>query len=104
MRLIDAFELVIKLGKKIPPLVEQGCHPQRVYAEVLNCIADTPTVEGVKRGHWKHYIHSALVRWKNGEPVWEDRNVYRCSKCDKGTIVKTPFCPWCGTRLDGDQQ
>lgn len=54
----------------------------------------------VVRGWWKSYVHSALVRWKDGEPVWEDRNVYRCGRCDFGTIAKHNYCPRCGAHMD----
>ena len=52
-----------------------------------------------KRGFWNSYVHSALVNWKDGEPVWADRNVYRCDTCDFGTIVKHNFCPRCGADM-----
>lgn len=52
-----------------------------------------------KRGFWKGYVHSALVGWTHGEPVWADRNVYRCDNCDFGTIAKHNFCPRCGADM-----
>lgn len=58
----------------------------------------------VKRGWWKEYSHSALVRWKDGEPVWEDRTVYRCCRCDFGTIAKHNFCPRCGSDMREPQK
>ena len=65
-------------------------------------IDNAPTVDAapVVHGWWKGYIHSALVRWKDGEPVWADRNVYRCSRCDFGTIAKHNYCPRCGAKMD----
>ena len=55
----------------------------------------------VVQGHWKEYSHSALVRWKDGEPVWADRSVFRCSRCDFGTIARHNYCPRCGAKMDG---
>lgn len=70
---------------------------------IEDCIDDAPTVdaEPVVHGHWKEYSHSALVRWKDGEPVWADRSVFRCSRCDFGTIAKHNYCPRCGAKMDG---
>lgn len=66
-------------------------------------IDNAPTVDAVPvvHGDWRVFIHSALVRWKDGEPVWADRNVYRCSRCDFGTIAKHNYCPRCGATMDG---
>ena len=46
-RLIDAMNTVTKISKRVTPLIAQGCHQQRVYAEVLQVIADAPTVDAV---------------------------------------------------------
>ena len=56
-----------------------------------------------KRGYWRCFVHSALVNWKYGEPVWADRNVYRCDRCDFGTIAKHNFCPRCGADMRGEE-
>ena len=71
---------------------------------VLDSIDAQPTVDAVEvvHGHWKEYSHSALVRWKDGEPVWADRSVFRCSRCDFGTIARHNYCPRCGAKMDGD--
>lgn len=70
-------------------------------------IGTAPTVDAapVVRGWWKEYSHSALVSWKNGEPVWADRAVYRCSGCYFGTIIKHNYCPRCGANMmDGERR
>lgn len=74
-----------------------------MYDEFIEEIGNQPTVDAVEvvHGWWKGYVHSALVRWKDGEPVWADRNVYRCSRCDFGTIAKHNYCPNCGAKMDG---
>ena len=35
-----------------------------------------------------------------GEPKYSQRTYYRCSKCHYGTVVKTPYCPQCGSEMD----
>lgn len=103
-RLIDADALGI--GRCDPdafPLQDRGYCAG--WNGVISLIEQAPTVDAVPvvRGWWKGYTHSALVRWKDGEPVWEDRNVYRCGRCDFGTIVKHNYCPRCGAKMDGDR-
>lgn len=71
--------------------VETGCEHFKYRTEVVEVV----------RRWWKEYSHSALVNWKNGEPVWADRAVYRCSGCDFGTIIKHNYCPRCGAKMDG---
>lgn len=36
----------------------------------------------------------------NGIEKWIPKRFYRCSKCRKGTVVKTPYCPYCGAEMD----
>lgn len=94
-RLIDA-NLVKE--KAVPHYFDNCC-----YAVSVKDIDDAPTVDAVEvvHGHWKEYSHSALVRWKDGEPVWADRSVFRCSRCDFGTIARHNYCPRCGAKMDG---
>lgn len=77
-----------------------------VLKMVANWLNEAPTVDAVEvvHGHWKEYSHSALVRWKDGEPVWADRSVFRCSRCDFGTIAKHNYCPRCGAKMDGGNE
>ena len=97
-RLIDAN--VVK-QKAVPHYFDNCC-----YAVSVRDIDDTPTVDAVEvvHGHWKEYSHSALVRWKDGEPVWADRSVFRCSRCDFGTIARHNYCPRCGAKMDGGNE
>lgn len=81
------------------------CSHRKVCFAIDNqpCFECNQFTEEVVRGHWKEYLHSALVRWKDGEPVWADRSVYRCSRCDFGTIARHNYCPRCGANMmDGD--
>ncbi len=101
-RLVDAMDTVTKISKRVKPLIEQGCHPQRVYAEVLNCIAETPTVDAVEVVH---------ARWEFGEIDILGQSVH-CPVCgwgadkvNKAIWLEYPghkFCGCCGARMDGD--
>lgn len=81
-------------------------NPMKSLDELIARIWSIPTVDAapVVHGWWRGYVHSALVRWKDGEPVWADRNVYRCSRCDFGTIAKHNYCPRCGAKMDGERK
>lgn len=85
--------------------VDENCTDR--HAELWKeLIRRQPTVNAVEvvHGHWKEYLHSALVRWKDGEPVWADRSVFRCSRCDFGTIARHNYCPRCGAKMDGGNE
>ena len=83
-----------------------GCFPKSEWFIKADDLFSAPTVDAVEvvRGHWKEYSHSALVRWKDGEPVWADRSVFRCSRCDFGTIARHNYCPRCGAKMDGGNE
>lgn len=95
MRLIDADAL----KKRIKQEPTDGMYT----AEIVEAIDEQPTVDAAPavRGWWEEFIHSALVSWKDGEPVLADRTVYRCSRCDFGTIAKHNYCPRCGQKMEG---
>jgi len=84
-RLVDAMDTVTKISKRVKPLIEQGCHPQRVYAEVLNCIAETPTVDAVvlpcKMGDMVYVI----TYCRCGNPECYDKQ-----HCHKKETARTP--------------
>ena len=105
MRLINANLLKAVLQNMAEHLTENG--DALIASCLLYCqevVDQQRTVEAapVVHGWWKGYIHSALVRWKDGEPVWADRNVYRCSRCDFGTIAKHNYCSRCGAKMDSN--
>ena len=102
-RLIDADKLMDEINQQRRASKTNFPKQSYVVGDVLNSILNAPTVDAVEvvHGWWKGYVHSALVRWKDGEPVWADRNVYRCSRCDFGTIAKHNYCPNCGAKMDG---
>lgn len=47
-RLIDAMKTTIKLSGRIMPLIQIGANPTQVYNEVLQVVAEAPTVDAVE--------------------------------------------------------
>lgn len=43
----------------------------------------TYDVQKVRHGHW--YVY---------------RDMHYCSVCHEENDIRTPYCPWCGTRMD----
>ena len=108
MRLIDAGKLVETIVNT--PSEVAKIHTYNVLTslaerqnEILDIVENSPTIEAapVVHGYWREYNRSALVSWKNGEPVWVDRAVYYCDGCSFGTIIKHNYCPRCGQKMDG---
>ncbi|MGM9587411.1 MAG: hypothetical protein ACI3VA_08000 [Candidatus Limivicinus sp.] len=98
-RLVDARKTVIKLSGRIMPLIQVGANPTQVYDEVLQVIAEAPTVDAVEvvRGHW-------IDRIDNDTPMHE------CSVCGarvaKGLYeYQNPnlYCYHCGARMDKEE-
>jgi len=51
-------------------------------------------------GSWIGYETSAYGgSTESGEVKWIPKKFYRCSKCRKGTAVRTPYCPYCGQKM-----
>jgi rubrerythrin len=50
---------------------------------------------------WRGWTTSAFIGTDEyGEPKYADRKFYRCSKCRNGTVVRTNYCPNCGSKMD----
>ena len=69
---------------------------QDLYLPVhfFDVVDDLPAadVQEVRHGHWEcNYDRGAFYI------------VYVCSECGRETLVKENFCPYCGTRMDGDE-
>ncbi len=72
----------------------------KTYFEVTN--AD---VAPVKHGEWEGRIHDRFYGTdEDGEPIYRDGVVYYCSECRHRSIIKTNFCPNCGTIMDGKDE
>lgn len=59
-----------------------------------NTINSVPTadVQEVKQGKWiKQNVSFDLCGVE----------YYHCSLCDKSSQIETPFCQWCGAKMDG---
>lgn len=88
-RLIDAMATVTKISKRVTPLIEQGCHQQRVYSEVLKCIAEAPTVNVVEvvHGRWENITGGMIT-------------LGDCSKCKvRQPVIGTNYCKYCGAKM-----
>lgn len=58
-------------------------------------------VAPVKHGEWEGRIHGRFYGTdEDGEPIYRDGVVYYCSECRHRSIIKTNFCPNCGTKND----
>ena len=51
--------------------------------------------------HWKGFM---VLRFygldDDGEPIYRRGLFYACSKCKRRTVIKTPYCPQCGAKMD----
>lgn len=55
-----------------------------------------------KHGHWKGFTQSRYFGNDDyGEPIFRDGLFYVCSECRRKSIIKYPYCPHCGTKMDG---
>ena len=50
-RMIDAMQTVIKMSGRITPLIQMGANPIQVYNEMLQVVAEAPTVDADVT-HW----------------------------------------------------
>lgn len=109
-RLIDVNDFLAKLKERHENIMQDPEVSKRMkwceavhYGATTEIIEKMPTIEAtpVVHGYWREYNRSALVSWKNGEPVWVDRAVYYCDGCSFGTIIKHNYCPRCGQKMDG---
>ena len=54
-----------------------------------------------KHGEWLGFTSSRFYGIdEDGEPIYRDGVMYRCSECRYGTVVKSNYCPRCGARMD----
>ena len=56
-----------------------------------------------KHGHWKGFTQSRYFGKDDyGEPIFRDGRFYVCSECRRKSIIKYPYCPRCGAKMDGE--
>lgn len=54
-----------------------------------------------KHGHWKGFTQSRYFGMDDcGEPIFRDGLFYVCSECRRKSIIKYPYCPRCGAKMD----
>lgn len=54
-----------------------------------------------KHGHWKGFTQSRYFGMDDyGEPIFRDGLFYVCSECRLKSIIKHPYCPRCGAKMD----
>ena len=74
-------------------------------SEEIDRITHYPTinVESVRHGTWIGTTRSAFKGLNElGDPTYNDVIVYRCSKCNRQTVIHENYCPCCGARMDGE--
>lgn len=61
--------------------------PEKKVGQIIMAIANAPTVDAapVVRGRWKR----------------RGRNLGECSECVEIVMVRYPYCPNCGAKMDG---
>lgn len=58
-----------------------------------------------KPGHWKGFTQSRYFGTDDdGEPIFRDGVFYVCSECRRKSIIKHPYCPRCGAKMDVEEK
>lgn len=72
------------------------------YFDVKFDIENFPAADAapVRHGYWDG-VDSSYWRWTPSGGVSVARITYRCSRCGRGTAIKSKCCPSCGARMDG---
>ena len=78
-RLINAFDLVIKLAKKVGIMVRNGKPQAEIYSKVLECIADASTVDAVEVVRCKE-----CRSWERNIPNRKEYGTCYCAGFSKG--------------------
>lgn len=94
-RYIDADDLKMELI---------GWETEHTDEEIDRVIDNMPTadVAPVVLGWWER-VDSSYYRWTPSGGTLVDRATYRCSRCGRGTAVKSNYCPNCGCRMDEEE-
>ena len=99
-RLIDAMQTVIKMSGRITPLIQMGANPTQVYNEVLQVVAEAPTVDAVE------VVRCRDCKWYMPGDLFTDIMFCHRLKKDNGKPAKYNYCAddFCsyGERKDGD--
>jgi len=104
MRLIDAdnvrnlFDAEFKETRKL--ILAGETHLDNLaegFAEADRVIWQMPTVDAVPVVHG-HFVHDGS-RIAHGVDWWHCSN---CGRLASGVETRFNYCPWCGARMDGD--
>lgn len=69
-------------------------YPQAYYPmHFVKLIDGAPPVEERKRGKWIYNV--------NSESIAEE---WDCSECGQWTFAKTNYCPYCGARMEDNNE
>lgn len=103
-RYIDADALLEKVQFRMPTNNDTDKIIKRCVEIIRNLIENAPTadVAPVVRGWWER-VDSSYYRWTPSGGTFVDRATYRCSRCGRGTAVKSNYCPNCGAKMDGEE-
>lgn len=90
MRLIDTDSLKEYILRSLPNWSE-------TREIVLDCIANSPTIEERKKGEWLRY-------GEDGNPNSVDTTIWQCDQCLEtyyGRTTRIPnYCPSCGAKME----
>lgn len=67
-------------------------------------VEDAPTIEAepVRHAHWNGWTatHWTKKYDNNGDPIYTEHTYYQCSKCRRRTVIRSAYCPACGSKMD----
>ena len=73
-------------------------HMYSVMYDALELLREQPEQ---KHGHWKGFTQSRYYGKDDyGEPIFRDGRFYICSECRRKSIIKYPYCPRCGAKME----
>lgn len=57
-----------------------------------------------KTALWDRWTQKVAIKhYDSDTPEYVQRQYYRCSNCSHDAIVKTPYCPRCGSKMDDEK-
>lgn len=63
-----------------------------------------PTIEAepVRHAHWNGWTatHWTKKYDNNGDPIYTEHTYYQCSECRRRTVIRSAYCPACGSKMD----
>lgn len=84
-------------------LIGLETEPTDEYIERVIDNMPTADVAPVVPGWWER-VDSSYYRWTPSGGTLVDCATYRCSRCGRGTAVKSNYCPNCGAKMRCDNE